>query len=626
MSLWDTFRAWNPLMTLTDTTLVTNMINSFLNFYDQTGELPIWPLSSGETGTMIGYHSASVIYDAYSKGIRGFDAEKAFQAMKVSAAKNKKGTEPYLNLGFIPANSKRESVSCLLENAYDDWCIAQMAKALGHEDDYHAYLLRSEFYKNVFDGHSRFFRSRLSDGIWESPFNPAEVGRAYTEATAWQYRFFVPHNVNGLISLFGGKEHFTEALDSLFNTTVKTQGHLSDITGMVGQYAHGNEPSHHMAYLYSFAGQPWKTQEMTRRLLKEMYLPVPEGISGNEDCGQMSAWYVLSSLGLYSVCPGSTQFVLTSPLFPKAEITLANGKTLTIKANNPAENSYIQNVKLNSQTVPENFVTYQQLMEGGTLEFVLGNKPNTERGTAPETYPFSQSKSEEVSVPYISNDISFFEKEVAVQCGTATEGAEIRYTTNGTEPTKESSLYSGPFPIDHSAIIKLKAFKNGLNPSTVATYEASKATYRNPDQVHPTKNGAAYKYYEGYFSKVNDIQAKGKLVSNGTCDQIGLSVAKIPDHYGLIFSGYVYAPVDGIYTFSTRSDDGSVLKIGGKIIVDNDSSHAEIRAIGRIALKKGFHPYELLYFEDYEGEALSMSWIVPGSEEKTIDSKFLYIK
>ena len=626
MSLWDTFRAWNPLTTLTDTTLVNNTINSFLNFYDQTGELPIWPLSSGETGTMIGYHSVSVIYDAYSKGIRGFDAEKAFQAMKVSAAKNKKGTEPYLNLGFIPANSKRESVSCLLENAYDDWCIAQMAKALGHEDDYHEYLLRSEFYKNVFDGHSRFFRSRLSDGIWESPFNPAEVGRAYTEATAWQYRFFVPHNVNGLIGLFGGKEHFTEALDSLFNTTVKTQGHLSDITGMVGQYAHGNEPSHHMAYLYSFAGQPWKTQEMTRRLIKEMYQPVPEGISGNEDCGQMSAWYVLSSLGLYSVCPGSTQFVLTSPLFPKAEITLANGKTLTIKANNPAENSYIREVKWNGQTVPENFVTYQQLMEGGTLEFVLGNKPNTERGTAPETYPFSQSKSEEVSVPYISNDISFFEKEVAVQCGTATEGAEIRYTTDGTKPTKESSLYSGPFVIDHSAIIKLKAFKNGLNPSIVATYEASKATYRNPDQVHPTKNGAAYKYYEGYFSKVNDIQAKGKLVSTGTCDQIGLSVAKIPDHYGLIFCGYVYAPVDGIYTFSTRSDDGSVLKIGGKIIVDNDSSHAEIRAIGRIALKKGFHPYELLYFEDYEGEALSMSWIVPGNEEKTIDSKFLYIK
>ena len=626
MSLWDTFRAWNPLMTLTDTTLVNNMINSFLNFYDQTGELPIWPLSSGETGTMIGYHSASVIYDAYSKDIRGFDAEKAFQAMKVSAAKNKKGTEPYLNLGFIPANSKRESVSCLLENAYDDWCIAQMAKALGHEDDYHEYLLRSEFYKNVFDGHSRFFRSRLSDGIWESPFNPAEVGRAYTEATAWQYRFFVPHNVNGLIGLFGGKEHFTEALDSLFNTTVKTQGHLSDITGMVGQYAHGNEPSHHMAYLYSFAGQPWKTQEMTRRLLKEMYQPVPEGISGNEDCGQMSAWYVLSSLGLYSVCPGSTQFVLTSPLFPKAEITLTNGKTLIIRANNPAENIYIQNVKLNGQRIPENFVTYQQLLEGGTLEFVLGNKPNTERGTAPETYPVSQSKSEEVSVPYISNDISFFEKEVTVQCGTATEGAEIRYTTDGTEPTKESSLYTEPFVIDHSATIKLKAFKNGLNPSTVATYEASKATYRNPDQVHPTKNGAAYKYYEGYFSKVNDIQVKGKLVSTGTCDQIGLSVAKIPDHYGLIFSGYVYAPVDGIYTFSTRSDDGSVLKIGGKIIVDNDSSHAEIRAIGRIALKKGFHPYELLYFEDYEGEALSMSWIVPGSEEKTIDNKFLYIK
>lgn len=627
MSLWDTFRAWNPLMTLTDTSLVNNMIHSYLAFYDQTGELPVWPLSSGETGTMIGYHSVSVIYDAYSKGIRGFDAEKALQAMKASAAKSKKGTEPFLNLGYIPANSKRESVSCLLENAYDDWCIAQMAKALRHDDDYNEYLHRSAFYKNVFDGHSRFFRSRLSDGIWESPFNPAEVGRAYTEATAWQYRFFVPHDINGLISLMGGKQHFTEALDSLFHTTAQTQGHLSDITGLVGQYAHGNEPSHHMAYLYSYAGQPWKTQEMVRQLLNEMYQPNPEGISGNEDCGQMSAWYVLSSLGLYPVCPGSTQFILTSPMFPHAAIRLANGKTLTIQANQPDKNKYIREITWNGKPLPQNFITYQQLMEGGTLKFVLDNKPNVERGIAPETYPYSQSTAEEVSVPYISNDISFFEKEVAVHCGTATEGAEIRYTTDGTEPSQESSLYTEAFRIDHSATIRLKAFKNGLNPSVIATYQASKADYRKADAIRLSKHGAQYKYYEGHFRKVADITTNGKLVHSGTCPQIDLTMAQIPDHYGLIFSGYIFAPVDGIYTFATRSDDGSVLKIAGKILVDNDSSHAEIRAIGRIALKKGFHPYELWYFEDYEGEALSMSWIIPGSDkEENIGAEHLFIK
>jgi len=204
-SIWDTFRAWNPMMTLTDTTLVNNMIKSFLNFYDQTGELPIWPLSSGETGTMIGYHSVSVIYDAFSKNIRGFDAEKALEAMKVSADKNSKGTTPFLDFGYIPADSKRESVSCLLENAYDDWCIAQMAKSLGHTADYERFIARAKLYKNVFDGEDCFFRSRLKNGIWETPFDPQEVGRAYTEATAWQYRFFVPHDVKGLINLFGGE-------------------------------------------------------------------------------------------------------------------------------------------------------------------------------------------------------------------------------------------------------------------------------------------------------------------------------------------------------------------------------------------------------------------------------------
>jgi len=627
MSLWDTFRAWNPLMTLNDTALVNNMINSFLDFYDQTGELPVWPLSSGETGTMIGYHSVSVIYDAYSKNIRGFDVQKALEAMKVSAEKNKKGTAPFVSTGYIPADSKRESVSCLLENAYDDWCIAQMAKALGYEADYTFYLNRSGFYKNVFDGNTRFFRSRLKDGIWETPFNPFEIGRGYTEATACQYRFFVPHDVKGMINLFGGVQNFTDALDSLFNTSSEVKGELSDITGLIGQYAHGNEPSHHMAYLYNFAGQPWKTQGKVRQILKEMYQPTPEGISGNEDCGQMSAWYVLSSLGLYQVCPGSGQFVLTSPLFEKAEIRLANGKTLIISANNPAKNTYIKSVFWNGKPVLENFMTYSNLMEGGNLKFVLDYRPNTERGIAPETLPFSESKTDEVSVPYVSGDISFFEKETEVKCGTATEGAQIRYSLDGSEPDENALLYEKPFRINNSVPIKLKAFKPGFAPSATSFYQASKAEYKPATAMNLSRKGINYQYFEGTFSRTADIKVKGQLIQSGVCDKISLSVARIPDHFGIVFSGFIYAPVDGVYSFATRSDDGSVLRIAGQLVVDNDGSHADIKAVGRIALKKGFHHYELLYFEDYEGEALLMSWTIPGRiKEEIVSSDYLFIK
>ncbi len=412
LSLWDTFRTWHPLMTLTDTTLVNDIINSMLRFYDQTGELPVWPLSAGETGTMIGYHSVSVIWDAYRNNIRGFDVEMALRAMVESAEKNKKGTTPYVDKGYIPDDVKRESVSRLLENAYDDWCISQMAEALGDEETATRFRKRAVLYKNVFDGHTKFFRGRLRSGGWVSPFDPFEVGRAYTEATAWQYRFFVPHDVNGMINLFGGEAAFNEALDSLFLTTGETKGHLSDITGLIGQYAHGNEPSHHIAYLYSYSGEPWKTQEWVRQILDEMYHPTPEGIVGNEDCGQMSAWYVMSSLGLYPVCPGSSQFILTSPLFEEARVQLAGDRQLRITANNPEKNQYIHQVELNGKTVNENYLTYSDIMDGGELKFILGPEPNFKRGVAPETRPASLSFGKEVSIPYVQNDISFFEDRV----------------------------------------------------------------------------------------------------------------------------------------------------------------------------------------------------------------------
>ena len=375
-SLWDTFRAWNPLQTLVDTTLVNDMIRSMLDMYDITGELPIWPLASGETGTMIGYHAASVIADAYLKGIRGYDAEKALDAMIRSSNINKKGSDYYVAQGFIPSNIKRESVSCTLEYAYDDWAISRMAGAMGRDDVAREYAQRALNYANVFDGSTCFFRGRGTDGNWSEPFEEFATGRDYTEATPWHYRFFVPHDVNGLAGLFGSRAAFVRELDRLFTLeSDEMQLDVSDVTGLMGQYAHGNEPSHHMAYLYNYVGQPWRTQELTRSLLHGMYAPTPAGIIGNEDCGQMSAWYVLSSLGFYQVEPAGGRYFFGSPLFDKAELRVRDGVFTVIAHNNSAADKYIQRVKLNGEPYAKPYIGFEEIAAGGTLEFEMGPEP-----------------------------------------------------------------------------------------------------------------------------------------------------------------------------------------------------------------------------------------------------------
>lgn len=625
-SLWDTFRAWHPLMTLIDATLVNDMVNSLLDMYEASGELPIWPLSAGETGTMIGYHSASVIADAYLKGIRGFDAEKALEAMIISSDRNKKGSDFYVKRGFIPSNIKRESVSCLLEYAYDDWCIARMAQAMGKEDVCQKYMKRAQNYVNVFDGSTKFFRGKRMDGNWETPFNPFAVGRAYTEATAWQYRFFVPHDVNGMAQLFGGKEQLTEALNDLFAADSRVEGELSDITGLIGQYAHGNEPSHHIAYLYNYVGQPWNTQAMTRRLLDEMYQPIPEGIVGNEDCGQMSAWYILSSLGFYSVCPGSNEFALTTPLFPKATLRLHNGKTLTVFANNPEKNLYIDKVELNGVEIAVNFITYDQLLEGGELRFTLTDKPNETRGVSENAAPYSFTKEQLVSVPYVDGDLNLFTDEVEVKLGTATEGAEIRYTLDGSEPSVASPLYEAPFKLAKTTQIKAKAFKEGYCESHLLSIEATKAELKPAISGHFAKNGVAYKYYEGYCQKVEDI-VHTTFVDSGILDEPSIANAKQEDHFGYVFTGLMEVPEDGVYGFRTVSDDGSVLYIDHELVVDNDGSHAAIASTGSVALRKGFHSYTILYFEDYEGHSFDWSWKLPSAGKyEAIPVSALFLK
>ena len=375
-SLWDTFRAWNPLMTLIDTALVNNMVNSYLDIYDASGELPIWPLSAAETGTMIGYHSVSVIADAYLKGIRGFDAEKALDAMKVSSEKNKKGADYYIKYGFIPSNIKKESISCLLEFAYDDWCIARMAQEMGKEDVYRKYIERSQNYINVFDGSTKFFRGKRMDGNWETSFNPFEVGRSYTEATAWQYRFSVPYDVNGMVQLFGGKEKFITALDSIFIADPNVHGDLADITGLIGQYAHGNEPSHHVAYLYTYVDKAYKTQELIREIFDRFYLPEPSGLCGNDDCGQMSAWYIFSAMGFYPVNPVGGEYIIGAPQLKRIVLHLPENKTFTVEAVNLSkQNKYVKAVALNGQEITDFRIQHKDILAGGHLIFTMSDKP-----------------------------------------------------------------------------------------------------------------------------------------------------------------------------------------------------------------------------------------------------------
>jgi predicted alpha-1,2-mannosidase len=625
LSLWDTFRTWHPLITLIDRDLTNDIINSMLRIYDVTGELPVWPLASGETGTMIGYHSVSVIADAYLKGIDGFDAEKALIALKASSNRNRKGKQYYIEHGFIPADIKKESVSCLLEYAYDDWCIAQMAKKMGHFKDYNEYIERAKSYLKIFDGSTRFFRGKRLDGNWINSFDPLEVSRDFTEANAWQYRFFVPHDIEGLINLFGGREAFVTGLDSLFNHTSDSKGKLQDITGLIGQYAHGNEPSHHVAFLYNYVGQPWKSQQRVRQILSEMYSATPGGIVGNEDCGQMSAWYIMSSIGLYPVCPGSGEYLLTPPLFEKTVINLHNRNRLVIRANGPEVNPYIDKVLFNGKEISVNYITHSQLMQGGELEFILTPQPNLERGINFRDAPYSLTNQKFVSVPYVEQDLSLFADPVKCTLGCATEGAEIRYTLDGSKPDENSVLDGGELVINGNLELKVRAFKEGYLPSPVFSIKAKKAKLRKADRSVCNTNGVRYRYFEGLFNRVDDI-SRMKPVKEGVIEEPSIEVAEADDHFGIEYTGFIYAPDDGVYEFYTSSDDGSVFFIGNTKVVNNDLSHAKITATGRIALMQGCHRFKLLYFEDYEGQSLELGWKIPGEKNfKKIGKQDVFI-
>lgn len=466
-SLWDTYRAAHPLYTIIEEERTNHFINTFLAKYDEGGIMPIWDLSACYTGCMIGYHAVPVIADAYLKGIRNYDTEKAFEAMKHSATRDKLGLESYKKYGFIPVEYESESVSKTLEYAYDDWTIAQMAKSMGKVEDYQLYSERAQYYKNVFDPETQFMRGRFRN-TWFAPFDPYEVNFNYTEANSWQYSYYVPQDISGFINLLGGKDKLEAHLDQLFSAEAETSGrNQADITGLIGQYAHGNEPSHHMAYLYNFVNKPHKTQEYVYQILTELYQNAPDGISGNEDCGQMSAWYVFSSLGFYPVTPGSNQYIIGTPLMNKATFNLENGNTFTIKANNLSDNNkYIEYVYLNGAALGKTYITHEDIMQGGTLEFHMTDNPavwGSREGQEPKT------EIEEhliIPTPFIAKGDVAFKGKTEVELGVVNSETEIFYSLDNSE----FKIYNEPFIISEPSELKVYAKdSSGKMSSTIAT-------------------------------------------------------------------------------------------------------------------------------------------------------------
>lgn len=473
-SLWDTFRGLHPLFTIIEQKRTSDIINTFLQQYKESGRLPMWELSANETNCMIGFHSVSVIADAFTKNIGGYNKKIAYEAMLAASNYTNLGIPTFNKNNYLQIDDESESVSKTLEYAYDNWCVAQVSKKINQSSDYEKLMIRAQAYKNVYDNHTGFMRPR-KNGNWLSPFEPKEVNNHYTEANSWQYTFFVPQDITGLINLMGGEQKLEEKLDELFSTNSETEGRKQvDITGLIGQYAHGNEPSHHMAYLYNYIGKPYKTQEKVYQILTQFYKNTPDGLIGNEDCGQMSAWYVLSSMGFYQVCPGKPEYTIGSPLFDKVIIHLENGKAFEISKQNPSGNfQYIQSSTLNKKTTNSSSLLHSSIISGGNLKFIMSEKPDEKSvfGKSVLLRPKSVITGKAIlQTPIIITPNKITETSKSISIIHPNIKAVIYYTMNGTEPTMLSKKYTGPFNCDSSAIIKAKAFIKTESSATATNY------------------------------------------------------------------------------------------------------------------------------------------------------------
>ena len=470
-SLWDVYRTWFPLMSIIDRKRYLDYMQTFLVQYEQGGHLPVWELHGNETNCMIGYHAIPPMVDGYVKGIKGFDTQKALEAMKKSAIRpDHTGLAALDKKGFVSLEDEVESASKTLEYAYDDWAIAMFAKSLGKMDDYEYFIKRGQNYKNLFDFSSGFMRAR-SNGGWFNPFDPFEVNFNYTEANSWQYSFSAVQDITGFIQLHGGKQNVAKKLDELFSVNSAISGrHQSDITGLIGQYAHGNEPSHHMAYLYPFVGQSWKTQQRVHQIMKEMYTIKPDGLSGNEDCGQMSAWLIMSAMGFYPVTPGTDDYVIGTPWFEKVTINLENGKKFIINAKNISDqNYYIGSVMMNGKRYDKSYIKHQQIMNGGNLSFSLSSTPNKNWGNGQGNEPVTSiAKHLIIPSPSVKEASKSFRGSKIIEL-IAQPNAKVFYRVGEGKTFGEYVQYTTPFEINATCSVDFYALTDGLKSNVITS-------------------------------------------------------------------------------------------------------------------------------------------------------------
>lgn len=565
-SLWDTFRATHPLYTIIEQKRTNDFINTFLDQYEKGGLLPIWELAGNYTGCMIGYHSIPVITDAYVKGIRGYDAQKVFKAMLHSANQDHLGLKSYKSLGYIPADHEAESVSKTLEYAYDDWCISKMAALLNQPETASYFLERSQFYKNIFDPESGFMRAKVN-GNWFGPFDPSEVNFNYTEANAWQYSLFVPQDIEGLISLYGGPKPFEKQLDNLFAASTDLVGRQqADITGLIGQYAHGNEPSHHMAYFYNYIGKPHKTQFRIRQILESLYQNSPEGLSGNEDCGQMSSWYVLSAMGFYPVTPGLPYYTLGAPIFDEVAIYMENGNTFKITSkNNSSKHFYVQDVTLNGQSYKKSFLNHETIMKGGSLSFVMSDTPNS---NAFLEQPTASIKASLISpVPYFESESKTFTGSQEVVIRGLDYEDEVFYSIDN----KDFKRYTSPIIITKSTNFKAYAVRDGKK-----SYEVQASYFKiDGNRKIDLKTSYVNQYAAGGDNALIDYMRGGNNFRTGTWQGyqgqdlnaiVDLGSVKSLSALGIGFlqdvKSWVYFPKSVLFE---GSEDGKAYKTLGKV-------------------------------------------------------------
>lgn len=616
-SLWDTFRAFHPLFTIIDQKRTIDFVRTLLQTYDDGGRLPMWPLAGNYTDDMLGYHAVPVIADAYLKGIRGFDTIKALEAMKHSAGLDKLGLKYYRQIGYLPCDRQGESVSKTLEYCYDDWCISRVAHAMGRQEDYLEFHQRAHYYENVFDATTGFMRGKTFDRKWLTPFDP-KINSAYSEGNAYQY-MFVPHDVEGLMQLMGGDKKFAAWLDTLFFKPSTEQL-------KIGEYWHGNEPGHHLPYLYGYAGEPWKTQFLSRKILTELYRNETDGLAGNEDCGQMSGWYIFSALGFYPVSPGQKIYAIGSPLFRKAIIHLENGKKIQVLAsNNSPANLYIQSAKMNGKEYPYSYFQHDDLMKGAEISFSMGSTPNKSWAKQPDHRPYSENGRRVTQLPYVRSGDLLFLDSTKIELGCDTEGAVIRYTLNGCEPGPTSQAYSTPLHIGESVILKMRAYHQDLLPGITVETNFKKAELKDAILLSDVVPGLEYDYFERFFVQATDMDLVRPLSSAATTD-FNIKMAKVPNYFGVNFRGFVKVPKDGIYSFYLASNDGSHLYLDGQELIENDGNHAAAQEPGQAALKAGYHAIEVKYMQCGGGKSLKVSWEGPGIQKQEVPSGVLFRK